>query len=169
LFFPIVWFTWHYIIIPISDKKTSGGARHGRREKTRNRKEFKKNYETAKKMAEDGEHIKMLPVHQGKGVTGWKNPDYLINASLWELESPNGSPSSINHAIRDGQKQSLNLVIQLPQSINRDEVLWTVYRRFTHKDYPANVKNLIIYYGDYKEQWTAEQIRGLKIKNPRTL
>jgi hypothetical protein len=55
------------------------------------------------------------------------------------------------------------------QSINRDEVLWTVYRRFTHKDYPARAKNIIIYYGDHKEQWTAEQIRGLKIKNPRTL
>jgi hypothetical protein len=87
----------------------------------------------------------------------------------WELESPNGSPSSINHAIRDGQKQSLNLIIQLPQAINRDEVLWTIYKRFTHKVYPSRIKNLIIYYGNYKEQWTAEQIRELKIKNPRTL
>jgi hypothetical protein len=51
------------------------------------------------KLAADGDRVKMLPVHNAEG---WKNPDYLINASLWELESPNGSRSFINHAIRDG-------------------------------------------------------------------
>jgi hypothetical protein len=120
--------------------------------------EFKNNYEMAKKMTADGDHIKMLPIHRHKY---WRNPDYLRNCSLWELESPNGSPSSINDAIREGQKQALNLILQLPKNVNREEVLWTLHKRFTFKKSPARVKNLIIYFGDQKEFWTAEQLRAL--------
>jgi hypothetical protein len=51
-------------------------------EKARTRDEFHKNYEVAKKLAADGEHIKMLPVHEGPGIKKWKSADYLMNASL---------------------------------------------------------------------------------------
>jgi hypothetical protein len=130
-------------------------------EKAMGRKEFKRNYETAKKLATDGEHVKILPVHNLKY---WKNPDYLKNGSLWELESPNGSKSSIDNAIRDGQKQALNLIIQVPKTADRKSVLRAIFNRFTHRQYPTRIRNLILYFGDEKNQWTADQIRGWSIK-----
>jgi hypothetical protein len=135
-------------------------------EEAKKRSEFIKNYEIAKKEAMAGEKIKMLPVHNKKY---WKNADYLKNASLWELESPNGSSSSITHAIREGQRQAPNLILQLPESISREQAMEAIYRRFYYKLSPARIRNLIIYYGNEREVWTAEQIRALKgIKKPRT-
>jgi hypothetical protein len=113
----------------------------------------------AKKLAKEGSFIKMLPEHKGKGIKGWKNPDYLINANLWELESVVGTKSSIDRAIRKGQQQALNLVIQVPRTADRSIVLNAIYARFTHRQYPASARNLTLYHGDRKDQWTADQIR----------
>jgi hypothetical protein len=132
-------------------------------EKAISRDEFTKNYYVAKKLAADGEHIKILPIHEGAGIKNWKNPDYLINASLWELETCNGSHSSIDHVIREGQKQALNLILQLPENTNRKIAIQTIYNRFTRKDSPAKVRNLIVYWGSKKEQWTADEIRRWKM------
>jgi hypothetical protein len=124
-----------------------------------NSKEFTGNYSVAKKLASGGDLVKMLPEHKGKGISGWKNPDYLINASLWELESLNGSKTSINHAIRDGQNQAPNLIIQVHEPVDRKSVLKAIFDRFTHKQYPARVRNLILFGDDKKNQWTANEIR----------
>ena len=121
-----------------------------------NRREFKNNYETAKKLATEGDHIKILPEHK---IKKWKNPDYLRNASLWELKTVNGSHASIDGAITEGQKQALNLIIQLPAGVNKNIVLKTIWLRFTRKDSPARIRNLILYIGNKKNEWTAEQIR----------
>jgi hypothetical protein len=129
-------------------------------EKTKGREEFEKNYVVAKKLAAEGDHVKMLPVHNAEN---WKNPDYLINASLWELESPNGSLSSIHHAIREGQKQSPNLIIKVPKNANRSLILRAIFNRFTRKDSPARIRKLILFFGDEKSEWTADQIRGWAI------
>jgi len=130
-------------------------------EKAKSRAEFKRNYDMAKRRAADGDHVKILPVHEGYK---WKSPDYLINASLWELESPNGSKSSIDRAIREGQKQALNLIIEVPETADRKSVLKYIYNRFTRKDSPARIRNLIFYHGDEKNQWTADQIKRWDIK-----
>jgi hypothetical protein len=118
------------------------------------------NYTIAKRLAADGDRVKMLPVYR---VMNWKNPDYLINASLWELESPNGSQSSVDHAIRNGQDQAPNLIMQVPKTANRSQVLRTIYNRFTRKDSPARIRNLILLLGDERSGWTADQIRGWTI------
>ncbi|MDR2596839.1 MAG: phage head morphogenesis protein [Treponema sp.] len=133
-------------------------------EKAIGRDEFKKNYDMAKKRATDGDHVKILPVHEGKGIKGWKNPDYLINASLWELESPNGSETSINRAIRDGQKQALNLILQIPETVDRAFSIKIIRNRFIRKDSPAKIKNIIVYFGNQKNVWTADQIINGNIK-----
>jgi len=129
-------------------------------EKAIRRREFNKNYETALKLATEGSHIKILPVHN---ADYWRSADYLIDASLWELETRNGSHSSIDNAIREGQEQALNLIIQLPKNIDRIPVLQTIFKRFTRKDSPARVRNLIVFFGDDKNQWTADQIRRWKL------
>jgi hypothetical protein len=118
--------------------------------------EFEKNYAAAKRLASDGDHVKMLPVHHAEK---WKSPDYLINASLWELESPGGSRSSIDHAIREGQSQAPNLIIQVPQTASRSLVLRTIFNRFIRKDSPARIRKLTLLFGDEKNGWTADQIR----------
>jgi hypothetical protein len=129
----------------------------------KNSKEFTDNYNVAKKLALDGEHIKMLPEHKGKGISGWKNPDYLINASLWELKSPH-EPKSIKGAIRGGQKQALNLILQMSKNTDRQSVLSAIFDCFTSKQNPVNVRNLILYWGVEKNgPWTADQIRGWKM------
>ena len=129
-------------------------------EKAKGGKEFETNYAVAKKLAAGGDRIKLLPVHYAEN---WKNPDYLINASLWELESPGGSQSSINHALREGQKQAPNLILQIPKTANRPLVLRTIFNRFTRKDFPAYIRKLILFFDDEKNEWTADQIRGWKI------
>ncbi|MCL2126979.1 MAG: phage minor head protein [Treponema sp.] len=124
-------------------------------------KEFKNNYAAAKKLAAEGNYIKMLPEHKGKGISGWSNPDYLMNASLWELKTPKEfSVNSIQRAIRDGQKQSLNVIIDLPETADWDIVTTGIYKRFIHTKYPTRVKNLIVLHGKTKYQWTADQIKG---------
>jgi hypothetical protein len=128
--------------------------------KARGSGEFNRNYAAAQKLAADGDHIKMLPVHNAEG---WKNPDYLINASLWELESPSGSPSSINNAIRDGQGQAPNLVLQVPETADRSLVLRAIFKRFTRKDSPARIRKLILFFGGERSEWTADQIKGWMI------
>jgi hypothetical protein len=128
--------------------------------KARGSGEFNENYAAAQKLAADGDHIKMLPVHNAEG---WKNPDYLINANLWELESPNGSRSSINHAIRDGQDQAPNLILQVPGTADRSLVLRAIFNRFTRKDSPARIRKLILLFGNERSEWTADQIRGWMI------
>jgi hypothetical protein len=129
-------------------------------ETARGSKEFNKNYAVAQKLAADGDHIKILPVHN---MENWKNPDYLINAGLWELESPSGSKSSINHAIREGQAQAPNLIIQVPETANRSLILRAIFNRFIRKDSPARIRKLILLFGNEKNEWTADQIRGWKI------
>jgi hypothetical protein len=129
-------------------------------EKAKKNREFEKNYTIAKQLAADGDHVKMLPVHYAEN---WKNPDYLINASLWELESPSGSQSSINHAIRGGQGQAPNLIIQVPKTADRSVVLRTIFNRFSRKDSPARIRKLILFFGNERSEWTADQIRGWKI------
>jgi hypothetical protein len=37
--------------------------------------------------------------------------------------------------------------------------LKAIFDRFTHKQYPARVRNLILFWGDKKDQWTADEIR----------
>jgi hypothetical protein len=125
------------------------------------RDEFTNNYAVAKKLAVEGDHLKLLPVHH---ANYWRSPDYLKNASLWELESPNGSKSSIDHAIRDGQNQAPNLIIQVPETIDRKSILKAIYDRFTHKQYPARARNLILFLGNRKDQWTADEIRRWDLK-----
>jgi hypothetical protein len=125
-------------------------------EKAEGSREFNKNYAVAQKLAADGGRVKMLPVHN---TEHWKSPDYLINASLWELESPSGSLSSIDHAIRDGQSQAPNLIIQLPETANRPLALRAIFNRFTRKDSPARIRKLILFFGSEKNEWTADQIR----------
>jgi hypothetical protein len=126
---------------------------HGKARRTG---EFNENYTVAKNLAADGDYVKMLPIHH---VKDWKNPDYLINASLWELESPSGSRSSIDHAIRDGQGQALNLILHVPETANRPLVLRTIFNRFTRKDSPARLRKLMLLFGNERSEWTAEQIR----------
>ncbi len=133
-------------------------------EKAKNNKEFINNYSMAKKLASDGDHIKMLPEHKGKNIKGWKNPDYLINSDLWELKCPNGSKSSINRAIREGQNQAPNLIIQVPETSDRKSILVYIYDLFTNKNHPSRVRNIIFYHGKNKNQWTAEQIKRWSIK-----
>jgi hypothetical protein len=125
---------------------------------------FKENYAVAQKEAMDGNQIKILPEHKGEGLSEWKNPDYLRNACLWELKNPNGSKSSIDRAIREGQKQAPNLIIQAPKTADRNLILQAIFYRFTHKEFPARIRNLILYFGDEKNQWTADQIKGWAIK-----
>jgi hypothetical protein len=124
--------------------------------KTKGSREFNENYTVAQKLAADGDYVKMLPAHHAKN---WKNPDYLINASLWELESPSGSQSSIDHAIRDGQGQAPNLILHVPETASRPLVLRTIFNRFTRKDSPARVRKLMLLFGNERSEWTAEQIR----------
>jgi hypothetical protein len=124
--------------------------------KVRGSKEFNRNYAAAQKLAVDGDRVKMLPVHN---VEGWKNPDYLINASLWELESPNGNKTSIDNAIRDGQDQAPNLVLQVPETADRSVVLRTIFNRFARKDSPARIRKLILLFGNERSEWTADQIK----------
>jgi hypothetical protein len=119
--------------------------------------EFDNNYAMAKKLADGGDRVKMLPVHHAEK---WKSPDYLIDASLWELESPSGSPASIDHAIRDGQAQAPNLIIQAPETADRSSVLRTIFNRFVRKDSPARIRKLILFLGNERNEWTADQIRG---------
>jgi hypothetical protein len=125
-------------------------------EKARENREFDGNYAVAKKLAADGDRVKMLPVHHAEN---WKNPDYLINASLWELESPKGSRGFIDRAIRDGQDRAPNLIIQVPETADRSLVLRAIFNRFTGKDSPARIKKLILFFGDERNEWTADQIR----------
>ena len=110
------------------------------------RDEFKKNYDMAKKIAVDGDHVKILPVHEGKGIKGWKSADYLINANLWELESPNGSETSINNAIKGGKKQAPNIIIQVPKTADYNSVLYFINKRL--KYYSKEVRRLILYHGN---------------------
>ncbi|MCL2766031.1 MAG: phage minor head protein, partial [Treponema sp.] len=122
--------------------------------------EFKDNYAIAKKEAFNGDRLKMLPEHKGKNIKGWKNPDYLRNASLWELETAVGTKTSIDNAIRNGQSQAPNVIINVPKTADRTIVLKAIYGRFAHKNYPSRIRNLILYHGDVRNQWTADQIRG---------
>jgi hypothetical protein len=124
--------------------------------------EFGENHAAAKRLAADGDHIKMLPVHN---ADGWKNPDYLINASLWELESPNGNTVSVDNAIRDGQDQAPNLIIRVPKTADRSLVLRTIFNRFTRKDSPARIRKLLLLFGDERFKWTADQIRRWETPN----
>jgi hypothetical protein len=118
--------------------------------------EFDKNYAAAKKLALDGERVKILPVYN---ADGWKSAGYLINAGLWELESPNGSKASIENAIRYGQAQAPNLVLQVPETSDLTLVLRTIFKRFTRADSPARIRKLILLWGDRKTEWTADQIK----------
>jgi hypothetical protein len=137
-------------------RETTGKGWIDMHRKARGTGEFHKNYMAAKRLAADGDHIKMLPVHHAED---WKSPDYLINASLWELESPGGSRSSIDHAIRDGQDQAPNLILQVPGTADRSLVLRTIFNRFARKDSPARIRKLMLLWGDERSEWTAEQIR----------
>jgi hypothetical protein len=121
-------------------------------------KEFQQNYEMAKLEAARGNRIKLLPEHKGKGITNWNNPDYLINASLWENKSAVGTEASINRAIRFGQKQAPNLIINVPEKANRQVVIDTIITRFRSTTNPAQIRNLILYHGQIRNQWTAEDI-----------
>jgi hypothetical protein len=126
-------------------------------EKARGRDEFNKNYAVAQRLADDGDHVKMLPEYK---ADDWKTPDYLINASLWELKSPSGSRSSIDNAIRYGQDQAPNLVLQVSETADRSLVLRTIFKRFTRADSPARIRKLILFFGNEKHEWTADRIRG---------
>jgi len=128
---------------------------------------FNENFKVAQKLAKDGEHIKMLPEHKGKGITGWKNPDYLMNASLWELESPGGSLSSIDDAVRDGMKQAPNLILNIPKNADRDTIFYGIKKRILYKNNVEKIRNLIIYFGDEREQYTTSQILLWNTKKPR--
>jgi hypothetical protein len=124
--------------------------------KVRGSREFSGNYTVAKRLAADGDHVKMLPEHR---MGSWKNADYLINNSLWELKSPGGSQSSVNRAIRDGQDQASNLIIRVPETADRTLILRTIFNRFTRKDSPARIKKLMLLFGDERTEWTADQIK----------
>ncbi len=127
-------------------------------EDIRGRKEFAENYKAAKTIAKNsGYKIKMLPEHI-RG--GWKNADYLINTELWELESPlTGTKSAIDKALRSGQKQAENVILHVPQDMDKDILRATIYNRFTRKDSPARIKRLMIIKGDSIEMVTASQIK----------
>jgi hypothetical protein len=119
--------------------------------------EFENSYEAAKKLAANGDRVKMLPAHSAGNR---ETPDYLINAGLWKLKSPDGSAASIDNAIREGRDQAPNLVIQVPETADRSLVLRAIFNRFTGKDSPARIRKLILLFGDEKSEWTADQIRG---------
>jgi SPP1 gp7 family putative phage head morphogenesis protein len=129
--------------------------------------DFNENYKVAQKLAKDGEHIKMLPEHKGKGITGWKNPDYLMNSNLWELESPCGSLSSIDDAIHYGIKQAPNIILNIPKNADRDTVFYGIKKRVQYKNNAEKIRNLIIYFGDEREQYTTPQILLWNTKKPR--
>jgi SPP1 gp7 family putative phage head morphogenesis protein len=124
--------------------------------KARGSGEFAENYAAAKRLAADGDRVKMLPEHK---VADWKNADYLMNNSLWELKSPNGNAVSINNAIRTGQDQAPNLIIKVPETTDRSLILRTIFNRFTRKDSPARIRKLILLFGNKRDEWTADQIR----------
>ena len=125
-------------------------------------KEFKQNYAMAKLEAARGDRIKILPEHKGKNISGWSNPDYLRNASLWEYKTAVGTNTSINRAIREGQKQAPNLILSIPETANRQIVIDTIISRFRSTTNPAQLRNLVLYHGQKRSQWSAEFIiKGL--------
>jgi hypothetical protein len=141
-------------------RETTGKGWIDIHEKVRGSGEFTENHSVAKRLASDGDHVKMLPEHK---VADWKNADYLMNNSLWELKSPNGNAVSINNAIRTGQDQAPNLIIRVPETADRSLILQTIFNRFTRKDSPARIRKLLLLFGDERFEWTADQIRGWKI------
>ena len=110
--------------------------------------EFSKNYAMAEKLALEGERVKMLPTHVGYKIKKWKNPDYLMNGSLWEYAKINGSKSSIKNAFKREADQAKNVIISVPA--NADEIMLTRYinGRFNHKKAPTSIRNLILFIGD---------------------
>lgn len=70
------------------------------------------NKPVVERMIKDGYRIKVLPLVEGKGITGWKNPDVYINGVLADIKkSKLPSKSSIQHRLDDAQKQGLFTVI----------------------------------------------------------
>ncbi|MDR0501855.1 MAG: phage head morphogenesis protein [Treponema sp.] len=115
--------------------------------------EFQKNYEMAKKLAADGERVKIIPTHTGKGIKGWKNPDYLMNGSLWEYAKINGSKSSIKNAFKREADQARNIVILVPSDADKNMLLRYINGRFNNKKSPSIIRNLILYIGDERHIW----------------
>ena len=120
---------------------------------SRNNPEFANNYAIAKKQAAEGNRIKMLPEHTGEGIYGWKNPDYLINGSLWELKTIGGTKSSIKNAFSRGKEQAKNLIISISENADKSMLKRYIDGRFSDKKNPTSIRNLILYIGDEKFVW----------------
>ena len=107
----------------------------------------------AEKEALLGNKIKLLPEHTGKGIKKWKNPDYLYNASLYELKTIAGSKSSISNALRGHIKQAPNFIISVPANSNEHMLTRYIDGRFNDKINPINIRNLILYIGNKRLTW----------------
>jgi len=116
--------------------------------------EFQKNFDMAEKLATNGERVKMIPTHTGKGIKKWKNPDYLMNGSLWEYAKINGSESSIKNAFKREADQSKNVIIQVPSDSKKYMLKRYINGRFNDKKTPTIIRNLILYIGDERYVWS---------------
>jgi antitoxin component HigA of HigAB toxin-antitoxin module len=108
---------------------------------------FAQSLEMAEKEAMLGNQIKILPEHTGKGIKKWKNPDYLYNASLYELKTIEGSKSSISNALSGKKKQSPNFIIAVPANANKTMLLRYINGRLKDKKQPLNIRKIILYIG----------------------
>ena len=142
-------------------KKYMGGGWVDVNTSITNREEYPENRAVADLLArKNGYHIKMLPAHQRKD---WKNPDYLINGELWELESPRAATkSAIDRAIRAGQAQASRLILHVPDDMDKEILRSTIKNRFTRQDSPARIEKLIIIQKGRMSRYTASEIRAWK-------
>ena len=124
-----------------------------------NSKEFKQNYEVAKKLAFTGEHIKILPEHKPKGVEGWKNPDYLINGSLFDLKSPKSHKyRAVFSLIREAQEQRASgVVIDLPSSTVYDDFLWRLRGQILNNN-PIEIEQYIFLHKGSIEKYSKNSL-----------
>jgi type III secretion system FlhB-like substrate exporter len=122
--------------------------------------EYKENHAVAQALAAEGRRVKQLPIHNRKG---WKNPDYLIDGELWELETPTEmTRSAVGNAIRDGRRQAPNIIIHIKGNIADEDLRRAVKGQVVLKESSRPVHKLLVVKGTSMESWTADQIRAWK-------
>jgi len=122
--------------------------------------EYEENHAVAQSLAAEGRRVKQLPIHSRKG---WKNPDYLIDGELWELETPTEmTTAAISRSVREGQRQAPNVVLHITGDIPEADLRREIKLRVTRKDSVSPLRKLMIVKGSSIERWTAEQVRAWK-------
>jgi len=90
---------------------------------------------------------------------GNKNGDALYNGKVIEFESPNGSKSSIQNAIKEGKKQSDFVILHIPNKIDLNETKRIIEGQLLHYKDKEDLTIWIINSKGDIEKYTTKQKR----------